>query len=110
MKRNRLNREEILYFLFQKIHSTSQQVLNEEILEEDLPTAASLARELDLRLEEIKKRLQTLKDEDLIQAVGINPKRYRTNVWRLKTLEKQSDYPLQFLFHLSPPSDDDEED
>jgi len=110
MKRNRLNREEILYFLFQKIHSTSQQVLNEEILEEELPTAASLARELDLRLEEIKKRLQTLKDEDLIQTVGVTPKRYRTNVWRLKTLEKESHYPLEFLFQLSPPGNREEED
>jgi len=110
MKRNRLNREEILYFLFQKILVASQQALDEELLEEELPTAASLARELDLRLEEIKKRLQTLKDEDLIQAVGVNPKRYRTNVWRLRTLEKQSDYPLEFLFHLTPPSDEEDED
>jgi|SRR6478609_1507238 len=110
MKRNRLNREEILYFLFQKIHSSSQQVLNEEILEEELPTAASLAREMDLRLEEIKKRLQTLKDEDLIQTLGVTPKRYRTNAWRLKSIEKESDYPLEFLFQANPPGDQEEED
>jgi transcription initiation factor IIE alpha subunit len=108
MKRNRLNREEILTTLFQKIQAASHQFLAEEILEEDLPTAASLARELDLRLDEVKKRLTTLREEDLVQSIGVNPKRYRINVWRLKALEKVDDYPFAYI--LYPPITEEDED
>jgi hypothetical protein len=108
MKRNHMTREETLTALFGKIRDSSQQFLSEELLEEELPTAASLARDFNLRLEEVKKRLDTLREADLIQAVSMNPKRYRLNAWRIKSAEKETDHPLRFLFVEATDADAEE--
>jgi transcription initiation factor IIE alpha subunit len=97
-QRNHLNREETLVALFRKIQNASQSLLAEELTEEELPTAASLAREMNIRLEEVKKRLQTLRDEDLVQALGLNPKRYRLNAWQVKAAQKEEKHAFHFLF------------
>ena len=57
-------------------------------MEEDLPTAADLARKLNYRLEAVKKKLRLLKEEGLIQPVSMTPKRYRFNRWALKSLDE----------------------
>lgn len=59
-----------------------------DCLEDDLPTAADLARRLNYRLETVKKKLRILKEEGLIQPVSLTPKRYRFNYWALKSLDE----------------------
>jgi hypothetical protein len=90
-----LSHEALLTVLVGKIRAATER-LGDGGAEEDLPTSASLARALDLRLENVKKKLRILKENEIIQVVGITPKRYRFNPWILKTMD--DDHPFHFLF------------
>jgi hypothetical protein len=69
---------------------------------DQLPTAADLARKHGFRLEAVKKKLKHLKSEQLIQPIGMTPKRYRFNHWEFALL--QDDHPLYPIF-CEPSSD-----
>lgn len=90
-----LSHEALLTVLVGEIRAATER-LGDGGQEEDLPTSASLARALDLRLENVKKKLRILKENEIIQVVGITPKRYRFNPWILKTMDDE--HPLYFLF------------
>lgn len=60
------------------------------LLEDELPTAAGLARKLNLRLDNVKKKLRLLKDEGLIRAISVSPKRYRFDRYTFKHLDEDS--------------------
>lgn len=61
-----------------------------DLLEEELPTAADLARRFHYRLETVKKKLRVLKEHHLIQPISMTPKRYRFNRWALTDLAMDS--------------------
>lgn len=61
-------------------------------LEECLPTAAELARQFDVKLEKLKKKLRILRQENLIQSVSASPKRYRFDRYALR--EMAEEHPL----------------
>lgn len=73
--------------LVREIVWATEQLNTGACLEEDLPTAAELARKLKLRLDTVKKKLRVLKEHGLIHAVSLSPKRYRFDHWALRTLE-----------------------
>ncbi len=75
-------------------------------VEDDLPTAADLARKLNYRLEAVKKKLRLLKEAELIQAVTHTPKRYRFNPWALKSLSQ--DHPFYHLISPAAPENWDD--
>lgn len=70
--------------------------------EEALPTAADLARKLNLRLETVKKKLRLLKEADLIQPTSMQPKRYRFNFWTLRSMEENDPFYTLFCDPESP--------
>jgi predicted transcriptional regulator len=80
----------------------AHQDMPEELLLDTLPSAAELARLLDLRLEWVKKKLRILKHEGLIHAVTISPKRYRFDRYQfehlVESVEGSDEHPLAFLF------------
>jgi transcription initiation factor IIE alpha subunit len=57
---------------------------------EFLLTSADLARKLRLDHERVKKMLKILKDLGLIQAIGLNPKRYRFDHFQYRQLTTQN--------------------
>jgi hypothetical protein len=67
-----------------------------DCLEEEMPTAADLARQYHYRLETVKKKLRVLKEQALIQPISMTPKRYRFNQWALRSLD--ADHPFHALF------------
>lgn len=83
---------EMLSQLAHEILAATHRLSDDDGLEDELPTAADLARKLDYRLDAVKKKLKMLKDADLIQSTGMTPKRYRFNTWALKSLDE--DNPL----------------
>ncbi len=86
---------ELLGHLAQEILHATERLNTGDCLEDDLPTAADIARKCNYRLEAVKKKLRILKEEGLIQVVGMTPKRYRFNYWALKSLDPSS--PLHEL-------------
>src|SRR5688500_2054710 len=89
--------EEAISRLALEIFRATQAFSAGECLEEELPTAAELARKLNYRLEYVKKRLKPLKEADLIQAISHQPKRYRFNNQALRSLnEDDSLYALLY--------------
>lgn len=78
---------EIFSRLAEEILATTERFQSETLLEDELPTAADLARKLNYRLETVKKKLRVLKEAGLIQPVSMTPKRYRFNRWALRELE-----------------------
>jgi hypothetical protein len=91
-----LSHEELLAALVGEITAATDRFGAGECLEEDLPTAPILAHRVNERLETVKKKLRLLKAHDVIQVVGMTPKRYRLNRWAAKSLD--TDHPLHFLF------------
>ena len=83
---------ELLSQLAREIQVATERLDAGEALEDDLPTAADLARKLNYRLEAVKKKLRVLKEEGFIQPTSMTPKRYRFNHWALKSLEE--DHPF----------------
>jgi hypothetical protein len=88
--------EELFTRLVEEIRQATERVSAGDCLEDDLPTAAALARKFNYRLETVKKKLRVLKEEGLIQPVTVTPKRYRFNRWALKDLDDA--HPLHTLF------------
>ncbi len=64
-------------------------------LEDELPSATELARQLDVKLEKLKKKLRLLRQENLIRSVSVSPKRYRFDRYALR--EMPPDHPLYAL-------------
>lgn len=95
------NDEELFSRLVREIHEASERFNAGECLEEDLPTAADLARKYNYRLETVKKKLRVLKDNGLIHPVSMTPKRYRFDPWALKSLDES--HPL-FILLCEPES------
>lgn len=91
-----LSHEELLTALVGEIVTATERLGAGECLEEDLPTAPILAHRFNERLETVKKKLRLLKMHDVIQVVGMTPKRYRFNRWVAKSLD--ANHPLHFLF------------
>lgn len=87
---------EIFPKLAGEILSGTERYQSGDLQEEDLPTAADLARLLNYRLDTVKKKLRVLKDHHLIQPISMTPKRYRFNRWALTELAEDS--PLYELF------------
>jgi len=79
---------ELFTSLAGEILAATERMNAGDALEDDLPTAADLARKLGYRLETVKKKLRVLKEEGLIQPVSMTPKRYRFNFWALKSLDE----------------------
>lgn len=79
--------EELYTRLVGEILKATEQVSAGDCLEDDLPTAAALARTLNYRLETVKKKLRVLKEQGLIHPISMTPKRYRFNRWALKSLD-----------------------
>ena len=84
------------------MYSTDRLSQDDGGVEDDLPTAADLARKLNYRLEVVKKKLRLLKEAELIQAVSHTPKRYRFNAWALKSMDEDHPY-----YHLLSPTEPD---
>ncbi len=93
---------EIFTRLAGEILAGTERYQSGELLEDDLPTAADLARLFNYRLETVKKKLRVLKDHALIQPISMTPKRYRFNRWALNDLEAGS---LLFELFCEPDSD-----
>ena len=62
-----------------------------------LPTAAELARQHKMDLERAKKALKVLKDAGVLQTIGIHPKRYRYDTYRLRHELNPEDLPDETL-------------
>ncbi len=88
--------QEFMILFVQDIHAATTQLQTGDLQADELPTAASLARKYNYRLETVKKKLGLLKDTELIQTVGVTPKRYRFNAWALRSLDPDS--PMYGLF------------
>ncbi len=88
--------EELIGLLVTDILAATRQWETEHIERDELPTAAELARKHKLRLEKVKKKLRLLKEVRLIEAVTINPKRYRFDWYALHALDE--DHLLYPLF------------
>lgn len=82
------NDTELFSQLAAEIRTATDRLSAGDCLEDDLPTAADLARRLNYRLETVKKKLRLLKEEGLVQSVSVTPKRYRFNYWALKSLDE----------------------
>lgn len=88
--------EELFTALIREIAGATERLEAEVCVEDDLPTAAELARRMNYRLENVKKKLRVLKEHGLIHSVSVSPKRYRFDRWALRTLD--SDTVLYTLF------------
>ncbi|MBK8190221.1 MAG: hypothetical protein IPK79_07185 [Vampirovibrionales bacterium] len=62
------------------------------VLTGELPTAASLARQFNLRLEKTKKLLRTLRMAGVVQPQGLSPKRYWFDAFACRQMTE--DHPL----------------
>ncbi len=87
--------QELFGQLAKAILEATERLHAGDCLEDEMPTAADLARQYNYRLETVKKKLRVLKEQGLIQPISMTPKRYRFNQWSLKTLEEDS--PLYAL-------------
>ena len=93
--KTRLTHEELLSQLAQFILDATLAFENETIMEEELPSAADMGRQLGLDTELVKKKLKLLKHEGLIQALSYSPKRYRFDHYQLNHLSESSElYPI----------------
>jgi transcription initiation factor IIE alpha subunit len=93
--------EEVFIALVQEIAQATDRLNADECVEEDLPTSAELARKMNYRLETVKKKLRVLKENGLIHAVSLSPKRYRFDHWALKSVDTDS---LLFSLFCEPGS------
>jgi hypothetical protein len=87
---------ELFSKLAKAILDATERFCNGACLEEEMPTAADLARQYNYRLDTVKKKLRVLKEHGLIQPISMTPKRYRFNQWSLKSLDE--DHPFYELF------------
>lgn len=90
---------EHLYTLAHQILLATQYVDQERGSKDTLLTSADLARQLRLKHDYVKKQLRYLKDLDIIRPIGLNPKRYRFDTFRLERLlcEEHTDEALEAL-------------
>jgi predicted ArsR family transcriptional regulator len=86
---------EMLSQLAREILAATERLGEGGCLEDDLPTAADLARQLNYRVDAVKKKLRLLKEAGLIQPTSMTPKRYRFNQWALKSMD--ADHPFYDL-------------
>lgn len=84
--------QELFPRLLGAIREATERFCAGDCLEDELPTAADLARRFNYRLETVKKKLRVLKEQELIQAVTHTPKRYRFNAWVFNSMDE--DHPL----------------
>jgi transcription initiation factor IIE alpha subunit len=99
-----IDQNQMLSLLAREIKAATERLEDGECLEDDLPTSADLARQLNYRLDAVKKKLKMLKESGLIQPTSMTPKRYRFNAWAYKSLD--DDDPLRELFMESVESID----
>lgn len=97
MRKHNRSHEDLLKSLLEHIREETERVQTEELPEDELPTSAGMARKLDERQENVKKKLKLLKEQDLIHVLGVTPKHYRFNPWGLKALERDEQNDLHFL-------------
>jgi hypothetical protein len=91
-----IDQNEMLSLLAREIKAATERLEEGECLEDDLPTSADLARQLNYKLDAVKKKLKLLKETGLIQPTSMTPKRYRFNAWAFKSLDESD--PLRELF------------
>ncbi len=91
-----LNHDDIITELAQAILSATRQYKDGQYFEEDMPTAADMARKMRLKTDYVKKKLRLLASANLIEAISASPKRYRFNTYALRFLD--DDDPLHILF------------
>lgn len=73
-----------LMFLTPEKHSSSDGI-----------TAVELAKLVNLPIEEVKKKLQILKDKNIVRVKGINPKYWRFDEYNFQRLDDDDE-----IFHL----------
>ncbi|MBQ4113814.1 hypothetical protein IJD34_00250 [bacterium] len=73
-----------LMFLTPEKHSSSDGI-----------TAVELAKLVNLPVEEVKKKLQILKDKNIVRVKGINPKYWRFDEYNFQRLDDDDE-----IFHL----------
>jgi hypothetical protein len=78
---------------------------DEHLTPETLPSSAEIAKQLNIKLDHLKKKMRILKDYELIQAVSFSPKRYRVDPFVYDALKTEIDddgdasrHPLAFIF------------
>ncbi len=101
----KINTEELLYQLTQEIRLITLFADQSGATVDALPTAADLARLFQIDRDLLKKLLNRLKEWQLIQAIGMNPKRFRFDQYQFQRLTSQEteDILLQVLMEkLSP--------
>jgi hypothetical protein len=96
---------EMISQLAREIVDATERMGDGTWVEDDLPTAADLARKLNYRIDVVKKKLRLLKEAGLIQPISVTPKRYRFNAWALKSLD--ADHPFHALFAQPEPEWED---
>lgn len=74
--------------IISEIFKATEEVILGDREKETLPSAAELARHLGYRLETVKKKIRFLRDTGWVQSVGVSPKRYRFDIYRLSTLSE----------------------
>jgi len=84
------------------IDQATERVVVGQLLQEELPTAAFLARELGFKLDKVKKKLKFLNQAGLIQSVSMSPKRYQFDRYALSRLAKDHPWYDVFYDHGSP--------
>lgn len=67
----------------------------EKYSHEDGITAVELAKLVNLPLDEVKKKLQILKDKNIVRVKGINPKYWLFDEYNFQRLDDDDD-----IFHL----------
>ena len=82
----------MIYALAHAILRATDAVAEGHQSEETLPTAPDLARELGFKLDKAKKKLRWLKQQALLQVVGMSPKRYRIDRYAWDALDPE--HPL----------------
>ncbi len=87
--------QELLCRIAYEILQTTDQVVSEGLSEEHLLSAPELAKRLSMKLDKLKRKLKSLKQDNLIRPISLSPKRYRFDRYTLERLPEE-----HFLFNL----------
>lgn len=90
--------EALLRELFDEIAAATQALVRGDITPEDLPTATEIARKLNVKLDQVKKKLRILRQSGVVKPVSYAPKRYRINPQVMQELS--TDDPLYTLLNV----------
>lgn len=98
----RLTHQELLHLVARFVLEATESFQAGDLSQDDLPSAADVARALGLDTDVVKKKLKILKEDELVQAISVTPKRYRFNFYAFNALEEDSELYDLFLNSDSP--------